>query len=208
MRCQSDKWICCVMRNDFLNSVINTKHLTMACRAETCNTLTLSTVKVELWLTVLAPSFCMLTNSHSFFLHLSGISYIKLIDCTYTVRATRKSTISRPKYEHFLLLHTKRIQIQVTDRQNRPPHCCLFSFFSGRKQVKILYRGSNRWENNEIFFTGARNSLTARGAEGGVRYVQMCGSSGFECGQKIAESSNVHISEVWTANITLSFVHK
>lgn len=43
---------------------------------------------------------------------------------------------------------------------------------------------------------GVRNSLTARGEEGGVQYVQMCGSSGFECGQKIARFSNVHISEV------------
>lgn len=48
----------------------------------------------------------------------------------------------------------------------------------------------------KLFFIGARNSLTARGKEGGAQYVQMCGNSGFECGQKIAGSSNVHISEV------------
>jgi len=140
----------------------------MACGAETCNT-TFSTVKVEVWLTVLAPSSCMLTNSNSFiFISVVFLQTYRL----YTVRTTRKSTTSRPKYGHFLLLHIKWIQIrQVTDRQNRPPHCCSFSFFSGRKQLTILYRGNSRWENNETtLYWGSQHFDCKRG--GGRRSVR------------------------------------
>jgi hypothetical protein len=91
----------------------------------------------------------------------------------------------------------KLIQIrQDTDKQNRLP-IAVYSISSVAENISRFFIVEAIVERiTKPLFIEARNSLTVRGEEGGVQYVQMCRSSDFECGQKIAGSSNVHISEV------------